>query len=104
MDAGVVDMPSIDDRLLLEIYDTGKPILVAEQNNGFILPALRAVLMEQRDAVDTGRLHARNTLDATGDPRFIHSGTYSELTSAHGLDAASLADTVATFMKKESKT
>src|SRR6185369_935468 len=32
----VVDMPSIDDALLLQLYDSGKLLLFAEQNNGFI--------------------------------------------------------------------
>jgi len=34
--AGVVDMPSIDDQLLLELYDSGKALFFAEQNNGYI--------------------------------------------------------------------
>jgi hypothetical protein len=32
----VVDMPSIDDELLLKLYATGKPLLFAEQNNGYL--------------------------------------------------------------------
>jgi transketolase C-terminal domain/subunit len=31
----VVDMPSIDDGLFLELYDSGNPLLFAEQNNGY---------------------------------------------------------------------
>jgi transketolase C-terminal domain/subunit len=36
---GVVDMPSIDRQKLLELSSTGKPLVVAEQNNGIIWPS-----------------------------------------------------------------
>jgi hypothetical protein len=37
---------------------------------------------------------AINTLDASGRPRFIHSGTYEELTAAFGLSAPLLAKSI----------
>ena len=36
LQVGVVDMPSIDEALMLELYDSGKLLLIAEQNNGYI--------------------------------------------------------------------
>jgi transketolase N-terminal domain/subunit/transketolase C-terminal domain/subunit len=79
--AGVVDMPSIDEALLLQLYDSGKLICLAEQNNGFILQNLLKVLYRRRQASWPGSQNvlAINTLDADGRPRFIHSGTYEEL-------------------------
>ena len=34
--ASVVDMPSIDEDLLLSLYGSGKLLCFAEQNNGYI--------------------------------------------------------------------
>ena len=39
-DVGVVDMPSIDEELLLELSESGKLVCLAEQNNGYILQNL----------------------------------------------------------------
>ncbi|MEA2541615.1 MAG: transketolase, partial [Acidobacteriaceae bacterium] len=33
---GVVDMPSIDEKLLLDLYNSGQWLVLAEQNNGYI--------------------------------------------------------------------
>jgi transketolase len=91
----VVDMPSFDAGLLLELYDSGKPLLFAEQNNGFLWQNfLKALSREARSGVDLGRVLTVNTLDAAGRPRFIHSGTYEELAEAFGLNAARLAETI----------
>ena len=89
----VVDMPSIDADLLLELYDSGKPILIAEQNNGYISQNLMKILWRHRsDYVGSGRIVAVNTLTAEGRPQFIHSATYEELIDVFGLSAAKLAD------------
>jgi hypothetical protein len=32
---GVVDLPSIDAALLLDLYNSGKMIVITEQNNGY---------------------------------------------------------------------
>ena len=37
---GVVDMPSIDEDLLISLYESGKLLCLAEQNNGYILQNL----------------------------------------------------------------
>lgn len=88
----VVDMPSIDDALLLELYDSGRKLLFAEQNNGYLWQNFLKVLWRRRkSAADLGRVDAINTLDTEGRPRFIHSGTYEELTAAFGLTPQQIA-------------
>jgi transketolase len=93
---GVVDMPSIDEELLIELYESGKVLCLAEQNNGYILQNLLKILYRRRKADWSGvdRILAINTLDAEGRPQFIHSGTYEELITAFGLSAAQLARTI----------
>jgi transketolase len=91
----VVDMPSIDDELLIKLYDCGKPLLFAEQNNGYIWQNFLKTLYRHRKAsVDLTRVTTTNTLDSEGRPRFIHSGTYEELVEAFGLSAAQIAQSV----------
>ncbi len=92
----VVDMPSADERLLRELHDAGKPVVIAEQNNGFLWEAARRALCSRGGA---GPLHperfvAVNTLDAQGRPQFIHSATYEQLLERFGLSPAALADRV----------
>ena len=88
----VVDMPSIDDELLLHLYDTEKLLIFAEQNNGYIWQNFLKVLYRHRQAsTDLARVATINTLDSEGRPRFIHSGTLEELTEAFGLAAAQIA-------------
>ncbi len=92
--AGVIDMPSIDENLLLQLHDSGKLVLIAEQNNGYIWQNLLKILARGRQGAATGRIVAVNTLGPDGKPRFIHSGTYEELTSAFGLSPSQLAETL----------
>jgi transketolase len=93
----VVDMPSIDEALLIELCRSNTLICVAEQNNGYILQNLLKVVYLRCPDVATSALErvlAINTLDAGGRPRFIHSGTYEELIAAFGLEPAQIADAV----------
>jgi transketolase C-terminal domain/subunit len=95
IDLTVVDMPSIDDGLLLALYDSGKPLFFAEQNNGFIWQNfLKVLYRHHRAGVDLTRVHTINTLDTEGRPRFIHSGTYEELILAFGLTPQQIAGTI----------
>jgi transketolase len=87
----VVDMPSIDAGLLGELYEWGKPLIVAEQNNGYIWENLLKVFYRRGMAMDPRRIIAINTLDRDGRAQFIHSGTYEELVSAFGLSGELLA-------------
>ncbi len=102
---GVVDMPSIDEDLLIELYESGKVLCIAEQNNGYILQNLLKILYRRRKSGWTGvdRILAINTLDATGRPQFIHSGTYEELVAAFGLAPAQLARTIRRRLEEASR-
>jgi transketolase len=96
----VVDMPSIDDELLLRLYDSGKALIFAEQNNGYIWQNFLKVLYRHRKiSADLSRVANINTLDSNGRARFIHSGTYEELTEAFGLTAPQIAE----FVEKQVK-
>jgi len=91
---GVVDMPSIDEALLVELYNSGKVLCFAEQNNGYIWRNFQKALFRKLQQIDTSRAFAVNALDETGQPRFIHSGTYDELLGAFGLAPLQLAGAI----------
>jgi transketolase len=93
---GVVDMPSIDEDLLVRLCETGRLVCLAEQNNGFILQNLLRVLYRRGLAAGASRILAINTLDAAGKPQFIHSGTYEELIHAFGLTPEQIAGAIRT--------
>jgi len=102
INAAVVDLPSIDADLLIDLCASSKLVCLAEQNNGYILQNL------QRIAFERGRHHsvnllrrvlAINTLSTDGRPRFIHSGTYEELIEAFGLTPSKIASAVAAALK-----
>ena len=97
----VVDMPSIDEDLLLSLYASGKTLLIAEQNNGFIWQNLLKVLYRSggTTAGAQARLLTVNTLDASGKPQFIHSATYEELIEVFGLSGAAVARTIQQAVK-----
>ena len=93
-------MPSIDDALLLQLYDSGKLLVLAEQNNGYIWQNFLKVLYRHRKAsADLSRVATINTLDSEGRARFIHSGTLEELLEAFGLAAGQIAE----FIEKRVK-
>jgi transketolase len=93
---GVVDMPSIDEALLIRLCESGKLLCLAEQNNGFILQNLQKIAYRRGLRASSHRMLAINTLDASGRPQFIHSGTYEELTEAFGLTPAQIARAIRT--------
>jgi transketolase len=104
LDVGVVDMPSIDESLLLRLFESGKLVCLAEQNNGYILQnALRIVHRSHSAAARTGleRVLALNTLGPDGRSQFIHSGTYEELTEAFGLTGARIAGAIRERLSSE---
>ena len=95
LSVGVVDMPSIDEELLLRLMDSGKTLFLAEQNNGYIWQNSLKVLYRRRKVnPPLHKIIAINTLTSAGKPRFIHSGTYEELVQAFGLAASQLAETI----------
>ncbi len=91
---GVVDMPSFDRNALLKIYDDGHSLVFAEQNNGFIWDAFKKMLIEERESIDTKRIHAFNTRNANGELSYIHSGTYAELTRQYKLDSEGIVNSI----------
>jgi transketolase len=96
----VVDMPSIDEDLLLELYDSGKLMVLAEQNNGYIWQNFLKVLYRRRAAAcGAAQVVTVNTLTPEGRPQFIHSATYEELIEVYGLSAPILAAKVAELLK-----
>jgi transketolase len=90
----VVDMPSIDEQLLMNLYRSGRRLIFAEQNNGYIWQRFLKVLYKYRR--DTGadnlkNISTINMLDKSGNAQFIHSATYEELVDVFGLSSASIA-------------
>jgi hypothetical protein len=85
------------------LFESGVRIVFAEQNNGYIWQNFLKALYRHRRSLRAGdldRIIAVNTLDAEGRPRFIHSGTYEELTEVFGLSAAKLAAQVVELAAK----
>jgi transketolase C-terminal domain/subunit len=99
----VVDMPSIDENFLLDVYRSGKPVFIVEQNNGYIWSAFRKILFKSVENIETSRLIAINTLGKDGLPAFIHSGTYPQLVDQFGLSAGQIAETVMRKLRGEKK-
>jgi transketolase C-terminal domain/subunit len=97
LSVGVVDMPSIDEQLLLNLCQSRQVVCFAEQNNGYLWQSFLRVLGRNPGTAWDGlrRVVAVNTLGSDGRPRFIHSGAYEELLAAFRLTPADLAGTVA---------
>ena len=91
---GVVDMPSIDEKLLLELHNSGKLQVIAEQNNGFIWSGFQQMIFKHKKPFDVSRLLPINCLDFNGKYQFIHSATYQELIHEFGLAPSQLAETI----------
>ena len=100
---GVVDMPSIDEELLLRLHDSGKLLCIAEQNNGYIWQNYLKVLFRHHKAAHD-RVLVINTLDADGKPQFIHSGNYDELLNAFGLASAQIKERLCQYLSSTKTT
>jgi transketolase len=100
LEIGVVDMPSIDEDLLLSVYHSGKLLCFAEQNNGYLLQNFLKILYRRKVPCDWDRVMAVNALDANGRPQYIHSGTYEELIEAFKLTPAHLAGAIGDRLRK----
>lgn len=87
--AAVIDMPSIDEVCLLRLCGSGKLIVFAEQNNGYLWQ--NAVRTAARHGTHFARILAVNTLTRDGQAQYIHSGTYEQLLDAFSLSPAKLA-------------
>jgi transketolase len=98
MRAGVADMPSADEDMMMELAASGKLLVFAEQNNGYLRRNFLETLYRRRDSVPADvlkRVLTISTLNSGGMPQFIHSATYEELTAAFGLTPPAIADTLA---------
>jgi transketolase len=100
---GVVDMPSVDESLLLRLCESGKLICLAEQNNGYLLQNLQRLASRHPKAAAWDRVLSINTLDAEGRPRFIHSGTYEELLQAFGLSPRQLVHAIRNRLERTAR-
>jgi transketolase C-terminal domain/subunit len=101
---GVVDMPSIDEQLLLHLYGSGQLLVLAEQNNGYIWQNLLKVLYRNRGKVKSEgweRIVTINTLTSDLQPQFVHSGTYEELIAAFQLTPDAIARTIEQHVKEQ---
>jgi transketolase N-terminal domain/subunit/transketolase C-terminal domain/subunit len=91
--ADVVDMPSYDAALTEQLCGSGKKIVIAEQNNGYLWNRMRKTLFGKK-GLDAATFIPINLLDAQGNPRFLHSATYDELAEHNGLSARHIADRI----------
>ncbi len=97
IETGVVDMPSVDNRLLMELCASGKLLIFAEQNNGYLWQSFLKVLYHNRKSANADvlkRVLTINTLTADSKPQFIHSATYEELIAAFGLTPEAIAGAI----------
>lgn len=94
----VLDMPTIDDQAIVDLYRSGKPVFIAEQNNGYLWSHFRRVLFEQEASINTKNLVAINTT-TKGGLHYIHSGTYNELAAHYDLNGAKLSETILKTLK-----
>ena len=94
IDVKVVDMPSLDGQMLVDLYKSGMPVVLAEQNNGYLAAKLPQLPLREGVAMDPSRIVTVNMLDKDGCPQFVHSGTYGQLTKAFGLSGGQLAELV----------
>jgi len=94
----VIDMPSVDESVMLELHRSGKPVFIAEQNNGYLWTNFRKVLFEREASIATENLIPVNT--AGKGLHYIHSGTYQELAAHFGLDAAQLSERILSSLNK----
>jgi len=94
----VIDMPSVDEEMILSCYEHKRPIFIVEQNNGYIWSHIRRILFNQQGSIDTNQFIPINT--GLGTLHYIHSGTYPELAHFYGLDAASLKNKISETLKQ----
>jgi transketolase C-terminal domain/subunit len=97
LEVGVVDMPSVDENLLMDLCTSGKLVIFTEQNNGYLWQNFLKVLYRNRETAPPDclrRVLKINTLNVRGEPQFIHSATYEQLIAAFGMTPEAIADAV----------
>jgi transketolase len=98
INVNVVDMPSIDEATIVELYQSGKPVFIAEQNNGYLWHHFKRVLFEKETTINTQKLLPVN-ITTNGGLHYIHSGTYTELAAHYHLDAEHLTERILKTVK-----
>ncbi|HEX8675829.1 MAG TPA: transketolase C-terminal domain-containing protein, partial [Segetibacter sp.] len=96
----VIDMPSVDENAILDLYSSGITVFIAEQNNGYLWTNFRKVLFAKENIINTQKLIPINTTN-NGKINYIHSGTYSELVTHYGLDSQQLSDKILQTLKSK---
>ncbi len=96
----VIDMPTIDKETIRELYQSGKPVFIAEQNNGYIWSHFRKVLFEEETTINTAGLIPVNTTSGK-EIHYIHSGTYAELAAHYELDASHLSKKISKSLQSK---
>lgn len=88
---GVLDIPSFDSAGLERLLARPILVVVAEQNNGYLVK-----MMRERDLLSNrrARILERNLRGPHGERQFIHSATYEELIDAYGLSGEKLAEAI----------
>jgi hypothetical protein len=94
-------MPSIDEDLLVDLQQSGRTLLFAEQNNGYLWQNFLKVMYRRGIPIDAAKVRTVNTLSADGRAQFIHSATYEELVEVFNLSASKLAQTARTIMEQD---
>lgn len=94
----VVDMPSVDADAIVDLYHSGKPVFIAEQNNGYLWSHFKKILFERETNINTQNLTAINTTSKAG-LHYIHSGTYAELAAHYELNATHLREMISKKIK-----
>jgi transketolase len=92
--ADVVDMPSPDPDFFEKAVRSGKLLVFPEQNDGVIYTNFVRITAQRGLKSEHEQVLTINTLGSSGKPRFIHSGTYEELTRSLGLDPEGIAGAV----------
>lgn len=91
IEIAVYDMPSFDADTMEKLVTGDIPVVIAEQNNGYIWLETSKMVLNRHLDVKASNLTAVNMAREDGSYRFIHSATYDELVGHASLDAKSLA-------------
>lgn len=94
VEVDIIDMPSADEAMFVELAGSGKSLLFAEQNNGYLYSEFQKTMFKNKVNSDLNKIFSINALDESGKARFIHSGTYKQLSEHLGLSAKQLAGAV----------
>jgi transketolase len=90
----VVDMPSIDRRMLKELNESDAKIVFAEQNNAWLFNTFLRAMYDEHSSVDVNKVLSLSTLEEDGSKRFLHSGTLPQFYDYLKLDGLHIAERV----------